>query len=152
MKIGIPEPIPIGSFEQGRPSGPLHLLFQSKCENVYIPERGYGHRGGVTDPRRPWGNLRHKLEDILVIGLAALVCNGSDFEDMEDFGAYRKAELRKVLELPNGIPDESTFFRVFKRIRPEQLGRCRYEWLAGARETEGRAVNIDGKTIRGSKL
>ncbi|MDR0377492.1 MAG: ISAs1 family transposase [Spirochaetaceae bacterium] len=105
---------------------------------------------GVTDPRRPWGNLRHKLEDILVIGLAALVCNGSDFEDMEAFGAYREAELRKFLELPNGIPDESTFFRVFKRIQPEQLGKCLYEWLAGARETEGRAVNIDGKTIRGS--
>jgi hypothetical protein len=35
---------------------------------------------GVTDPRRPWGNLRHKPEDILVIGLAALLYNGSDFE------------------------------------------------------------------------
>jgi hypothetical protein len=84
---------------------------------------GYGHRGGVTAPRRPWGNLRHKLEDILVIGLAVLVCNGSDFEDKEAFGAYREAELRKFLELPNGIPDENTFFRAFKRIRPEQLGR-----------------------------
>jgi hypothetical protein len=29
--------------------------------------------GGVTDPRRQWGNLRHKLEDIFVIGLAALL-------------------------------------------------------------------------------
>ncbi|MDR2741376.1 MAG: transposase family protein, partial [Treponema sp.] len=60
---------------------------------------------GVADPRRPWGNLRHKLEDILVIGLAALVCNGADFQDMETFGTYRETELRKFLELPNGIPD-----------------------------------------------
>jgi hypothetical protein len=58
--------------------------------------------------------------------------------------------LRKFLELPNGIPDESTFFRVFKRIQPGQPAQCLYEWLAGARETEGRAVNSDGKTIRGS--
>jgi hypothetical protein len=26
----------------------------------------------IEDPRRAWGNLRHKLEAILVIGLAAL--------------------------------------------------------------------------------
>jgi hypothetical protein len=64
----------------------------------------------VTAPRRPCGNSRRKLEDILVIGLAVLVCNGFDFEGMKAFGAYREAELRKVLELPNGIPDESTFF------------------------------------------
>ncbi|MDR2483278.1 MAG: transposase family protein [Treponema sp.] len=58
--------------------------------------------GNIPDPRRPWGNLRHKLEDILVIGLAALLCNGEDFEDMEAFGLEREAELRKFLELPRG--------------------------------------------------
>jgi hypothetical protein len=46
--------------------------------------------GGNTRPRRLWGNLRHKLEDILVIGLATLLCNGSDFEDMEAFGQERE--------------------------------------------------------------
>jgi hypothetical protein len=33
----------------------------------------------ITDPRRRWGNLRHNLEAILVIGLATLVCDGEDF-------------------------------------------------------------------------
>jgi hypothetical protein len=37
----------------------------------------------ITDPRRQWGNLRHKLEDILVIALATLLCDGEDFQDME---------------------------------------------------------------------
>jgi hypothetical protein len=69
--------------------------------------------GRISDPRRQWGNLRHKLEDIFVIGLAALLCNGEDFDDMEAFGQEREAELRRFLELPNGIPDASTFFRVF---------------------------------------
>ena len=40
----------------------------------------------VTDPRRSWGNLRHKLEDILIIGLCSVICPGEDFEDMELFG------------------------------------------------------------------
>jgi hypothetical protein len=48
--------------------------------------------GTIPDPRQPGRNLRHKLEDILVIGLAALLCNGEDFEDMEDFGLEREAE------------------------------------------------------------
>ena len=106
--------------------------------------------GEIPDHRRPWGNLRHKLEDILVIGLATLLCNGSDFEDMEEFGLERESELRKFLELPQGIPDESTFFRVFQRVKPEALSACLYSWLAEARELQGGSVNIDGKTIRGS--
>jgi len=107
-------------------------------------------QGEIADPRRPWGNLRHKLEDILVIGLATLLCNGSDFEDMEEFGLEREKELRKFLELPEGIPDESTFFRVFQRLKPAELSACLYSWLAEAREVQGQHINIDGKTIRGS--
>ena len=49
--------------------------------------------GEIADPRRSWGNLRHKLEDILVIGLATLLCNGSDFEDMEEFGLERETDM-----------------------------------------------------------
>ncbi|MDR2485564.1 MAG: transposase family protein [Treponema sp.] len=58
--------------------------------------------GSIPDPRRRRGNLRHKLEDIPVIGLAALLCNGEGFEDMEAFGQEREAELRKFLEPPRG--------------------------------------------------
>jgi predicted transposase YbfD/YdcC len=105
----------------------------------------------IPDPRRAWGNLRHKLEDIFVIGLATLLCGGEDFEDMEQFGLSRERELRKFLELPHGIPDESTFFRVFTRVKSDELSRCVYEWLAEVKGGAGTAINIDGKTIRGSK-
>jgi hypothetical protein len=63
---------------------------------------------------------------------------------MEAFGAYREAELKKFLELPQGIPDERTFIRVFTWIKPEQLSRNLYEWLVEAREWSGTAVNMDG--------
>jgi predicted transposase YbfD/YdcC len=105
---------------------------------------------GEKDPRRQWGNIRHKREDILVIGLVTLVCKGQDFEDMEVFGREREAELRKFLELPGGIPDASTFFRVFKRVNSAERSRYLYEWLAEARELKGTLLNVDGKTIRGS--
>jgi hypothetical protein len=66
---------------------------------------------------------------------------------METFGQEREEALKKFLELPPGTPDESTFFRVCKRIKPEELMGNLYAWLAEAREG---AFTIDGKTIRGS--
>jgi hypothetical protein len=62
----------------------------------------------VGDPRRPYGNLRHKLEDIIIIGLLSTICLGEDFADMEEFGGERKEWLSGFLELPNGIPDSDT--------------------------------------------
>ena len=104
----------------------------------------------VKDPRRTdRGNIRHKLEDIIIIGLCTLIGNGKDFEDMEDFGKEREEWLRKFLELPNGIPDSDTFRRVFERLDPQELSKCLYDWLANHRES-GEIVAVDGKTIRGS--
>lgn len=105
----------------------------------------------VADPRRKWGNLRHKLEDILIIGLCAIICCGEDFVDMEDFGKDREDWLRGFLELPNGIPDADTFRRIFERVNPNALARSLNAWLEDAGRSGGRSVNIDGKTICGSK-
>ncbi len=79
----------------------------------------------VTDPRRSWGNLRHKLEEILIIGLFSIICMGQNFEDMETFGRERMDWLLTFMELPNGIPDSDTFRRVFERLYPQDLSN----WL-----------------------
>ena len=58
----------------------------------------------MTEPRRTrYGNIRHKLEDIIIIGLCTVICGGEDFTDMEEFGREREELLREFLELPNGI-------------------------------------------------
>jgi predicted transposase YbfD/YdcC len=104
----------------------------------------------VSDPRRTlYGNLRHKLEDIIIIGLLSIICLGEDFADMEVFGIEREDWLRSFLELPNGIPDSDTFRRVFEKLKPEELSKCLFSWLDAKREA-GSVINIDGKTIRGS--
>lgn len=104
----------------------------------------------VEDPRRTdRGNIRHKLEDIIIIGLCTLICDGEDYADMEEFGKQREEWLRQFLELPNGIPDSDTFRRVFERLKPEALSECLYDWLSCNRK-EGSIIAIDGKTIRGS--
>jgi predicted transposase YbfD/YdcC len=103
----------------------------------------------VNDPRRKYGNLRHKLEDIIVIGLLSTISLGEDFADMEEFGTEREDWLLGFLELPNGIPDSDTFRRVFERLKPNELSKCLFNWLDDKR-APGSVINIDGKMIRGS--
>lgn len=105
----------------------------------------------MKDPRRTGrGHILHKLEDIIIIGLCTLLCNGEDFTDMEEFGKQREEWLRTFLELPHGIPDSDTFRRVFERLDPKALADCLYDWL-GRHWEPGTVVAIDGKTICGSK-
>lgn len=100
----------------------------------------------LSDPRRQWGNKRHKLVDLVFIGLVSVICGGTDFEHMEDTGYGKKEWLKQYLELPNGIPDSDTFRRVFERLDPQELA----EILSEVSSVCGKTVAIDGKTICGS--
>ena len=104
----------------------------------------------IKEPRRvSYGNIRHRLDDIILIGLCTVICGGEDYNDMEAFGHEREEWLRTFLELPNGIPDSDTFRRLFERINPQELSNCLYDWLDQAREKRS-TIAIDGKTIKGS--
>lgn len=104
----------------------------------------------IKDPRRTsHGHIRHKLIDIIIIGLCTVICGGEDFADMEEFGKSRREYLAEFLELPNGIPDSDTFRRVFEKIAPSELSAALNNWIAAERDKRA-AVAIDGKTICGS--
>jgi len=104
----------------------------------------------LQDPRRQYGYLQHKLIAIVVITFCAIICGAEDYEDIEEFGNIRREWLEKYLDLRNGIPDKDTFRRVFERLNPSELAECLYSWI-GDRDCAGKTVNIDGKTICGSK-
>ena len=46
-------------------------------------------------------NIRHKFEDIIIIGLCTLICRREDFVDMEAFNKSRQKYLTKFLKLPD---------------------------------------------------
>ncbi len=100
----------------------------------------------LTDTRRQWGNIRHKLVDIVFIGLVSVICGGTDFEHMEDTGYAKLEWFQNILELPNGVPDSDTFRRVFGRLDPQELASV----LQDAVNVKGKTVALDGKTICGS--
>ncbi len=104
----------------------------------------------ITEPRRiSYGNIRHKLKDMVIIGLCTVICGGEDYNDMEAFGLEREEWLRTFLELPNGIPDSDTFRRLFERLDPQELSECLNSCLEVERQKRS-VIAVDGKTIRGS--
>jgi hypothetical protein len=46
--------------------------------------------GETPDPRRQWGYIRHKLIDLLVIGLCSIITGGEGFDEMEEMGRDRE--------------------------------------------------------------
>jgi len=104
--------------------------------------------GKIGDPRREYGYIQHKLAAIIIIAFCAIICGTEDFEDIEEFGKARKEWRSRFLEMKNGIPDKDTFRRVFERLNPSEAAERLYS-RQGNRDSTGKTVNIDGKTIRG---
>lgn len=104
----------------------------------------------ISELRRTrYGNIRHKLEDIIIIGLCTVISGEEDFVDREEFGKSRKEYLAKFLELSNGIPDRDTFRRVFEKLNPLELSSYLINWISIERERRS-VVAMNGKTICGS--
>lgn len=102
----------------------------------------------IEDPRVDRTRL-HKLEDILVIAICALLCGAESFEDMEVFGEAKEGWFGTFLELPNGIPSHDTFGRVFAALDPEKFLEAFMRWTQSLREVlSGEVVAIDGKALR----
>ena len=105
----------------------------------------------IPDPRK--GNaILHKLDEILTIAILAIICDYTQFTEMELFGIEQEEWLRSFLTLEHGIPSHDTFGDVFAAIDPEAFRKGFMEWTESIREKiSGEIVAIDGKTIRGSK-
>lgn len=117
-------------------------------EESVVAQSLVGYFQELPDPRMD-RTRRHKLVDILVIGLCSQLSGGEHFEDMEAFGDARESWLATFLELPNGIPSHDTFNRVFSAIDPTAFLDCFVRWVRGICPTlTGEVVAIDGKALR----
>jgi len=95
--------------------------------------------------KRSW----HKLSEILVLCLCAILSGADDFEEIAEYGRQKEEFLRGFLELENGIPSHDTINRVFRLLDKKSLVSCLRTYsqqiVAGL---EKRQINIDGKVLR----
>src|SRR5271167_3691657 len=92
----------------------------------------------VPDHRRQCLNLKHHLEDILVLGFCGTLAGCDDFVEIADWATDNAEFFRTFLELPNGIPSHDTFRRTFTIVTPATLQVTLLPWGAGASRGTGR--------------
>jgi predicted transposase YbfD/YdcC len=108
------------------------------------------HFADLPDPRRRHGQL-HRLLDIIVIALCAVIAGSNTWQEVETFAQRRRDWLARFLDLDNGVPSHDTFERVFDRLDPLALQRCLLSWLAALCDSLPVGhIAIDGKTARRS--
>jgi len=108
------------------------------------------HFSDLEDPRIDRTKL-HKLLDIVVIAICAVICGADTWVEAESFGQAKHKWLKAFLELPNGIPSHDTFGRVLAALDPDQFRTCFLNWITAVSEiTKGQVIAIDGKTLRRS--
>ena len=108
------------------------------------------HFSKVTDPRKD-RTKDHKLIDIIAIAICGVICGAEGWVDIELYGKSKQPWLSTFLELPNGIPSQATFGRVFALIDAQQFQLAFYEWVWAVNDIlQGQIINIDGKCLRGS--
>ena len=101
-------------------------------------------------------NVYHKMEDIVLITLFAILAKCNQWTEIEAFAKKKKKWLKKYLELPHGIPSHDTIQRVISIINPNTLYADTINYLISKIDkitdtTERDILSMDGKTSNGSK-
>jgi predicted transposase YbfD/YdcC len=114
----------------------------------YTPPPLARHFLTVTDPRREH-NKAHKLIDIIMIAICAVIAGADDWVAVEEFGLEKFDWFAAFLELPGGIPSHDTFGRVFSLLNAKEFQASFSQWMQSVvRKTEGQVIAVDGKTNR----
>lgn len=106
--------------------------------------------GKLKDPRIERRKL-HKLEDIIIITLFAVIAGCNEWAEIEIYAKSKLEFLKQFCDLENGIPSHDTFERLFERLNPKEFQECFVSWIKSLNLTQG-LIAIDGKTVRGSGI
>ena len=102
----------------------------------------------IPDLRRQCRNLKHRLEDVLVLGFCGVLAGCDDFVEIADWAHLNVTFFRTFLELPHGVPSHDTFNRIFATVKPTALQAVLLPWLLQRRGLPGDWIHLDGKTLR----
>ncbi|EKF3424981.1 TPA: ISAs1 family transposase [Escherichia coli] len=108
------------------------------------------HISIIPDYRQAW-KVEHKLSDILLLIICAVVSGAEGWEDIEDFGETYLDFLKQYGDFENGIPVHDTIARVVSCISPAKFHECFINWMRDCHSSDDKdVIAIDGKTLRHS--
>lgn len=110
---------------------------------------------GVQDTRKRRG-VRHEQVSILATAVAACLAGSRSFAAIADWASHQSQDVLERLgcrwnysQVKYVPPSEPTLRRTLKSVDAEDVDRRVGAWLA--RQANGKAVALDGKTLRGSR-
>jgi len=134
----------------GNPEASVRTL---ECEE--LPLKGkqglFAVLGTITDPRHRRG-VRHPIQSVLAVAVCATLAGAKSFGAIHEWVADQTRELRLQLRCWRGrAPSERTLRRVLLSIDVQQVDTKLGQWFASLQQLAGRALALDGKTLRGSR-
>lgn len=103
----------------------------------------------LPDPRA--ANVSHRLIDIIVISICAVICDADGWEDFAGFAESKLQWFKTFMDLRHGVPSADTFRRVLSALDPDAFERCFMNWMQSVVTLGGgKLVAIDGKSLRRS--
>lgn len=110
----------------------------------------FNHFLDISDYRQK-GKVKHKLSDIILLTICAVISGQDGWDGIEDFGHARLDFLKRYGYFSLGIPGADTISRVMGQISPKALQKSFISWMQSCHTlTEDEVIAIDGKTARGS--
>ena len=96
----------------------------------------------------------HRLQDMVFLLIAGRICKCNGRPEIIAYGRRHLKKFRSMGMFKNGIPSESTLFRVDSGIDSERMAELQSEFIRAFQiETSGdnlKIVAIDGKCMRGT--
>ena len=109
------------------------------------------HFAGISEQRQE-GKIAHPLMSIFFVAVASYIAFCDNWEKTVLWAQKNIDWLKQFVELPYGIPSESTFYRVFRAVNSKEFERCFIGWTRQIASWHcERTVAIDGKTLCGAK-
>lgn len=106
--------------------------------------------GDLPDPRVQ-GRCEHKLVDIVLVAVCAVLCGAESWSEVEEYGEAKEAWLRQYLSLAAGIPSHDTFSGVFRLLDAATFQQRFMRWVEQHFQVpRDEVIAVDGKTARGS--
>ena len=102
----------------------------------------------LVDPRKPRG-VRHPVVTIVAIAVCAALSGARSYCAIAEWAqGLRRDILRQLGSKRRTPPSEPTIRRVLQRLDADRLDAEMGQWLARHHPLAGRAVAVDGKTLR----
>ncbi|EHM3444056.1 ISAs1 family transposase, partial [Salmonella enterica subsp. enterica] len=105
----------------------------------------------VIPDYRQQGKIDHKLMDILLLTVCAVISGAEGWGEITDFGRAHLGWLKIYGDFANGIPTDDTIARVVSSVNPKKFQECFVKWMQDCHAvTDGKIIAVDGKTVRRS--